>query len=219
MSHKIENALDRLNRILPLQKQRQGLNPQSATLYEAILNSFIEKGRILTPAEIAVLVSNPPAVIQELTMKALIVCDSQHRPTGAYPFTMEQRAHRVIVNGHAVYAMCALDALAVSPMFNLPTEIHSQCGINKTPIHIIQHGFELQNQKEISNISFAINWNAASENTCCADSLCTEMIFINGEADAERWLMEDWKNREYRELFPLNEATEFAHGFFGQLLQ
>ena len=41
---------------------------------------------------------------------------------GAYPLTMEKREYAVQVNNHTVYAMCALDALAVSTMFKLDTK-------------------------------------------------------------------------------------------------
>ena len=137
----------------------------------------------MTQNEIASLVSNTDDTINELAARGLIVCDSNNDPVGAYPFTMEQRIHRAQVNGISVHAMCALGALAISPMFSYPTEIYSQCDISHKLIHIIQQSRVLQNISELKDISFAINWNAVSKGGCYADSLCTEIIFIRG-ADA-----------------------------------
>ena len=60
--------------------------------------------------------------IKLIANSKLIVLDSAGNPVGAYPFTSEQREHRVHINNVTAYCMCALDALAVSPMFNKPTD-------------------------------------------------------------------------------------------------
>ena len=215
MSKKIHNAVDRLNKILPLHAQQQSLTDENANLYQQLLRSFVDKGRILTRNEIARLVGNVDITIDELAARELIVCDSNNDPVGAYPFTMQQRAHRILVNGFTVHAMCALDALAISPMFNYPTEIYSQCHVSKKPIHIIQQDSVLQNIVEQNDISFAVNWNAASKGGCCADSLCMEMIFIYGTDISEKWQAQDSNNRE---LFTLQEAVGFATDFFRPLM-
>ena len=175
----------------------------------------MESGRILTHQEIAFLFDDANAVINELVAKDLVICDENNNLSGAYPFTMEQRPHKVTINGFTVHAMCALDALAVSPMFDLPTDIESQCDISKMPIHIIQHGKVLHNTDDLHDVYFAINWNAASAVSCCADSLCSEMIFIKGHSLAEQWLEVDNCNRE---LFTLTDAIDFAAAFFAPLL-
>lgn len=217
MNSKIHKAIDRLHNILPLHAQRNRLNQQGAALHHMLLRSFVENGRILQRREISALVDNADAVISELAAKGLIVCDANNNPIGAYPFTMEQRVHRIRVNDFNVHAMCALDALAVSLMFDYPVVIDSQCAISKAPIHIMQHANVIQNSHQLRGVRFAINWDAAVEGSCCANSLCTEMIFIRDETDASRWLVaEDSKDRE---LFNLNEAVEFAGAFFIPLLK
>ncbi len=46
----------------------------------------------------------------------------------AYPFSGRPTPHRVWIDGRAepVFAMCALDALGIAPMLNLPAEILSR---------------------------------------------------------------------------------------------
>jgi len=45
----------------------------------------------------------------------------------AYPFSAKPRGHRVLINGARwVEAMCAIDALGIAPMLNLPVEVVSR---------------------------------------------------------------------------------------------
>jgi hypothetical protein len=45
----------------------------------------------------------------------------------AYPFSAEPRGHRVLIDGrHWVEAMCAIDALGIAPMLELPIEVQSR---------------------------------------------------------------------------------------------
>ena len=57
---------------------------------------------------------------------------------------------------------------------------------------------------------------AASSCGSCADSLCTEMLFLKDTATAEEWLSGDAENRQ---IFTLPEAIEFATGFFKPMMQ
>lgn len=73
----------------------------------------------------------------------MVVFSCSGEPICAYPFTMEEREHKVRVGGHTVNAMCALDALAVSAMFGLKTEISSKCRATGAPVFIKQDGLEM----------------------------------------------------------------------------
>jgi mercuric reductase len=110
--------------------------------------------------------------------------------------------------------MCALDALAVSPMFERPTIVDSQCRVTGEPIHLEQSG---------SNFSggtldawFGINWGAAETGTVCAESLCMEMMFLANEGVARQWLAD---SADTREVFDLPSAVSFAAGFFVPLAE
>lgn len=167
----------------------------------------------MTREEMAQHVDDIDTAIAILKEKDLVVFNDNNEPTGAYPFTMEQREHRVTVKGNTVHCMCALDALSVSPMFNLPTEISSRCHVTTSPIAIRQQDSSVN--KEAKGIYFGIYWGAASEGSTCAESLCTEMLFLKNKTVAENWLSE---LPEHREIFNLEDAIEFGARFFIPLL-
>ncbi len=57
----------------------------------------------------------------------LVHADENGRPVVAYPFSAQARGHRVLVDGNQrVEAMCAIDALGIAPMLELPIEIVSR---------------------------------------------------------------------------------------------
>lgn len=214
MNTKVVDAVERLNKILPLVQRKQNLSKELADVYQNILQSYIERGRTLNRDEIAQQVANVDECINALKHNDMVVFDNNGNPIGAYPFTMEQREHEVSVNGFKVHCMCALDALAVSPMFELDTVIHSSCHVTSAPVRIQQHKLEIQNIDDNSDVFFGISWNSAANN-CCATSLCTEMVFLKGKQVAERWQTEDAANRE---LFDLRDAVDFATAFFVPLM-
>ena len=214
MSEKIKKAIDRLNKILPLKANQQSMPSELQQLHRDILYSYIDHGRSLTRNEMAQHVNNVDEAIKILQANDMVVFDDRGEPIGAYPFTMEKRNHKISVNGHLIHSMCALDSLAISPMYGLELEINSTCSVTGETVVIRQKGLIVLNDDE--DIYFAINWNAASTNSCCADSLCTEMIFLKDESVAKNWFDED---KEQRQIFTLSEAVEFAAGFFVPLLE
>jgi Alkylmercury lyase len=104
-------------------------------LYELILQTFAAGD---TPARDALAVAasgfdvNVEQALETLGREDLVHRDS---PTGsilvAYPFSATPRGHRVLIDGERwVEAMCAIDALGIAPMLNLPIEIVSRDPVN-----------------------------------------------------------------------------------------
>ena len=214
MNNKVDQALDRLNSILPLSKMQKSLEPSMQELHRDILRSYVTHGRSLNRDELLARVNNIDTVVEILSSKDLVDF-SQGEPIGAYPFTMEDREHIVHINNHTLHCMCALDALSVSSMFDQPAVIDSQCRVSNTRIHIEQNGNIISNNKDNADVYVGISWGAATDDSCCANTLCTEMIFIKGEEIANNWLNTDSNNHE---LFNLDEAIEFGSRFFKPLL-
>ncbi len=123
MNEKLEQALERLKCILPLQERQAECAKQIRELHQLVLRSFVTRGRILTLEEMAQHVSDLEEAVNVLRSCDMVIFSEDGAPVGAYPFTMEEREHKVQVNGYQVYAMCALDALAISPMFGMRTHI------------------------------------------------------------------------------------------------
>ena len=215
MTAKLEKALNRLKSILPLKERQDDCSKQIKELHQHVLRSFVDKGRILTREEMAQHVGNLKDAVNVLKEKDMVVFSEDGNPVGAYPFSMEAREHTVQVNGHQVYAMCALDALAISPMFGVKTRISSRCRITGDPVSIQQSGKTIVNLDEAADIHFGIIWGAANADSCCADSLCMEMMFLRDSKIAQQWLADDPDNRE---VFTLQEAVEFGSRFFVPLV-
>lgn len=216
MKKNVTAAIERLDAILPLRTNQQSLSPELRQLHRDILSSYVEQGRSLNRAEISRRVDSIEEVIDAFTEKDMVVFAGNGEPMGAYPFTMQRRKHQVTVNGFLVHCMCALDSLAVGTMFDIETRIDSVCDVTSEAIHIKQRGMELLNAEELDDVFFGIDWGAADSNSCCADSLCMEMLFLKGRDIADRWLDE---KPHQREIFTLDDALDFAAGFFNPLLQ
>jgi len=214
MNTEVSAALKRLNSILPLESGLKSLSDDDASLYCKLLSSYAERGSTLTRDEVADLVSDADQALNNVVASKLIVLDADGNPAGAYPFTSEEREHKVHINGVTANCMCALDALAVSPMFNTPTVIDSQCRATEEKIHIEQNGTGFT--AGTLDAWFGINWGAAKSDTACAASLCMEMMFLANETVARKWLAE---SPDTREIFDLPSAVEFSAGFFVPLAE
>jgi mercuric reductase len=134
---------------------------------------------------------------------------------GVYPFSATERDYLIRVNGHTVYAMCALDALAIAPLFNMVTQIISHCNVTGNKIDIQMTGNKVSNIDETRGIYMGVAWNGANTNACCADSLCKEIVFLRDEKTARQWLADKAIDGE---LFTLAEAVQFANRFFVPLM-
>jgi hypothetical protein len=215
MNEKVQSAVDRLNRLLPLHKSFRSFNTMEKRLYQGILRHFLESGRAPLREELKGQNKDADAIIEKLACNALITLDENGEIHGAYPFTQERRMHQVTINSVRVHAMCALDALAPSAMFSCRSIIHSQCGVSKQALRIEMEDKTVLNKGETGDIHVGINWQAACGTKSCADSLCHEMIFIRGKEIAQDWSKEDTSQRE---IFTLDEAIAFSTAFFSPLM-
>jgi hypothetical protein len=70
-----------------------------------------------------------PSILQHLSELDLVHWDKQDgKITVAYPFSGVPTPHRVALSGKPfTYAMCAIDALGISPMMGAETDIESVC--------------------------------------------------------------------------------------------
>ena len=214
MDKKTSTALERLDDILPLLSGLRSLSSEDAALYCNLLNSYVQRGRALARIEVDERVGNAALALDNLVNSKLIVLDADGNPAGAYPFTSQEREHKVHINGVTVHCMCALDALAVSPMFNVPAVIESECRITGKQIHIEQNGISID--KGTLDAWLGINWGAAANDIVCAESLCLEMMFLANETVAKEWLQE---SPETREIFDLSSAVDLSAAFFVPLAE
>jgi hypothetical protein len=208
-------ALDKLNSLLPLKAKQSQLEPQLRNLHIAILRHFAAAGKPLARDQVAQQLDDAEvdAALARLAADDLVVLTPDQRNiAGAYPFTAEERVHAVLVNGHTVHAMCALDALAIAPLFETATRIDSRCHVTDTPVEIHMQGTELLSAKP-GDVRVGIHWQGTSG--CAARSLCLEMVFLAGAETAQRWQQQDSENIS---VYELPDAVRFAAAYFRPLL-
>ena len=215
MSIKIENAIQHLNEILPLKESQDKCDSQIKLLHQKILQSFITTGRILSKIEMTKYVNPVEDAIRVLEANDMVIFSGNGDPVGAYPFTMEERENKVLVNGFQVNTMCAIDALAISPMYDVNTQIRSRCRISNTPIYLQQSGTNILNMDDVADVCVCIAWGAAEKEISCANSLCMEMFFVNDKKTAYAWQNIE---AEKREVFTLEDAVALASQFFVPLV-
>jgi len=207
-------GLDRLNGLLPLASRQAALDAPLRALHRCILRSFVTAG---APPPRADLAENPgvadiDTALQHLADNDLVVLTPDRNAiAGAYPFTLEERVHRVRVNGHGVRAMCALDALSIAPMFNVPAHIESACHVSAEPVMIDMQGREIVGAQPAAPV-VGIRWQGTSG--CAAQSLCLEMVFLRDMALAKAWQEQDPGNIS---LYSLAEAVDLGAAFFCSL--
>jgi hypothetical protein len=213
MSDRVSRAVTHLNSILPLAKNYRALNADAVRVHNFILHTYVNTGRAPLADELSRLCDNVAGMLRHLQASDLIVLDEHGAIRGAYPFTSEARVHRAVTGNHTIHCMCALDVLAISPVFKQPTEVHSQCMLSSEPLIIVQEGYRVLSQEPSGDIFLAIDWGAACATNSCADSLCGQMNFIIGATLATAWQLQN----DQHDIFTLTEAIEFADRFFNPL--
>lgn len=211
----ILTAVNKLNSQLPLKQRQNQLPRQYKSVHQAMMHALVEQGRLLTNDEIKQFIENDntDTCVQTLAEEDLIVLDNKRKPVGAYPVTVEQTLHKINVNGHTIYAMCALDAVSVAPLFDADVKIESGCHVTLTPLSIHMQGSNILDAKPPTNITVGIRWQMPS--AVAAHSMCMEMVFLKDRNSAVSWQGADPENIS---LFTLPEAVEFGSGFFLPLL-
>ncbi len=210
---KIECAVSRLERNLPIRKRQACLPTPLRSAHQRILRFFFEHGRAPALAELE---AGQRAAVGRLAAEHIVVVDERGEITGAYPFTDEDRGFRVTSRYGTVSAMCAFDALAVSSMFGEAVRIESRCSVGGRAIVIEQRGADINLLEPAEEVFAAIEWSAAAGASCCSTTLCSEMIFIAGVENAREWQA---RSAATRELFRLGEAHAFIAAVFVPLMR
>jgi len=159
----VTQAVDHHKKRLHLAERQKRLDTETTNANQMILKSYIDLGQTLNKAEIAEQGTDIEEVINTLRPNDMVVFESNDEPVGANPFTMEQRNHKIMVNGHTVHSMCALDALAISPMFNIKTHIESKCHVTGDKISIDQLNQKVSNKNENEQATFWYQLEFSSE--------------------------------------------------------
>ena len=211
----VEEALVCLNSLLPLAARQAELDPPVRALHRAILRGLALKSEppSLSALSVETGVGDGAAALEQLRAADLVVVNGGGRIVGAYPITLETTAHRVTLDGRTRYAMCAVDALAIGPMFNLGTRIESRCHTCSAPLSFAQDNQCITPAQLLRDVHVGIAWQATGG--CAAHSLCREMLFFCCASHAATWQS---VSPERDSVLSLPQAIELAKAFFLPLL-
>ena len=215
MSDAIGAALERLNRQLPLAARQRRLPGELIGLHRAILRSLYSRGQVPRPDELAALVTTngiEPA-LDELRRRELAVFSKDGRLAGAYPMTTEPTPHLLVFPGRSVHAMCAIDALSVTPIFGGAVEIRSECRVTREPV-VIRQQDERIIEASPSLVLAGVRWQMPC-GSHAAHSMCMEMVFLKDDDAAQVW---HGGALDHHSMFSLDDAVEFGARFFKPLV-
>ncbi len=94
--------------------------------------THIAEGRVPDAGSLAVALACTSAeaarLLDVLVEKGYVVRDVGQEIVAAYPFSVRPTRNRVLLgNGRWIHALCAVDALGVSPLFGMPARIEARC--------------------------------------------------------------------------------------------
>ena len=212
----IQAAIDRLHRQLPFKTRQDQLTPALKQLHQLILRALAKHGVPPARREMIEVIgaTELAAALRYLGEMDLIVLDAQHATVlGAYPLTTEITPHLLHIGQQLIYAMCALDAVSVAPMFAVDVTINSRCHVSAEPVRIHMQGHDVLTAQP-DTVMVGIRWQMPS--AVAAHSMCTEMVFLKDLPTAQHW---QGIEVEAISLFTLPEAIAFGAGFFIPLLE
>lgn len=185
-----------------------------AKAHRAILGSLYSRGRVPEAAEMERLFTDVggEAALAELRRLDLVVFSKAGELAGAYPMTTETTPHRLVFPDREVYAMCAIDALSVTPMFGGEVEIRSRCRVTGEAVVIHQRDERILCASPGTTMA-GVRWQSPCGHA--AHSLCMEMVFLKDNDAVEAWR---GGAVEHHSVFNLPDAVEFGARFFKPLL-
>jgi mercuric reductase len=182
------------------------------------MRHLLSTGAAITQAELAskcrLDVSVVSAALRSLADKDLIVANTQDtRVIGAYPLTTENTPHHLILELRQgtvrLQAMCAFDALALSPITGQPVQINSICAVTGNDIRLHQQGDHFSRATPTEPL-VGIRWQDTAG--CAAHSLCRDMVFLQNSAAAGQWAQ-----GKSVSVMALDQAVVAAGSFFKPL--
>ncbi|MDF2113980.1 bifunctional organomercurial lyase/mercury(II) reductase MerBA [Roseiarcaceae bacterium H3SJ34-1] len=196
-----------------------GYDPATGRVRVALLQLYAEEGCALTAAALAeragLSETDVRPLLDELRRRDLVVLDGE-RIVGAYPFTDQDTGHRVTLDGRALNAMCAVDALGIGAMTDRDIAIASRCRHCGTPIR-----FATRNQgRALTQIEPAttVMWQSVRyDGGCAASSLRATTAFFCSDDHLSAWRRERSADEPGFRL-SIEEGLEAGRALFGPSL-
>ncbi len=196
------------------------LDADADQVWQTLLRLFVRSGRPPRVTEIAAETKLPwdrvAAVLHELERRDLIgLKPGTDVIRFAYPWTTSPSGHRVALGGHALWALCAIDALAAARMYRTDASIDSACTFcaNKIYVATALHGRALRTMSPPEGVV----WYDFAFAGCAAASCCPSIVFFCSDDHLEAWLSSRSPRAEGVRL-SMVEALEVGGAIFGPVL-
>lgn len=214
-----QNALDAIFSVFDMATLWQGCTEDEDRTRAAVLRLYGELGRAPKIKELAAATGwetgDLRLLLDRLEQRDMLLLDADSSEIiGAYPFTERQTGHRVIFNGHALNAMCAVDALGVGAMFGQDAILASSCRACGAPIRIATRDKGASLERAVP--AEAMVWVGIQYEGRAASSLCRVIAFFCSPCHFQAWRNDRSEMRGVR--LSVAEALEVAIAIFRPLL-
>lgn len=193
------------------------LDPAEKTVHQAILRSFARTGSPPPLDELDGVVTGSGRTTREV-LAALHERDAIRLAPGgrvavAYPFSVTPTSHRVRIGDAVdVYAMCAIDALGISPMLDRDTRIESVDVTSGRPITVTTTGGRTTWDPRSAVVFVGADAGGGPSADCCCDYL----NFFTDETAAQAWMAAH--SRIPGQILTQADAEALGARLFGALL-
>lgn len=191
------------------------LREPERAVYHWILRSFAA-GRPPEPTGLADECArhgiSPEHLLALLAREDLVHVDAGGSIVVVYPFSGRPTPHRVRLDGHEVFAMCAIDALGMGPMLGVPVEVISSDPVDRQEVRVsLTPGGSASWQPEQAVVVTGRACEGEAFRGCCQ-----VLNFFASPANAERYLRERPGVRGFTVSIP--QAIESGRLVFGHAL-
>jgi Alkylmercury lyase len=193
------------------------LSAPERALYFWILRRFASDGRPAgadTRIEAERLGLDAEEAFATLAREDLVHLGANGEIMVAYPFSGLATAHRVrFASGHETYAMCAIDALGIAPMFGEQLAISSRDPLTDEEVRarVTPHRAADWSPAEAAVVAGVLDRRLDSFDGCCP-----VVNFFTSPANAARWLGEH--PHVHGAVISIDEAAAAGHAVFGKVL-
>lgn len=193
----IETQLQRLRLAFPLQARIEAASQSARLAYTTLLSAWLNTAK---PPQADVVSAS--ALAELLALDAVVQTESG---LGCYPFSARETAIRLELDGQWRYAMCAVDALAVSALAQTAVGIASVCSHCAQPLRLRS---DADGQVWVlSAVGVRVEYRQlAPRHTQCSADLCPGIVFVCESCAAQQ--------AEPDTLLTLAQASAVGRGFF-----
>jgi len=193
------------------------VDPLDGRVHRMILRTFASTGRPPSRAELNRLAADPAAIDQVLARLHrgdVLRLDAAGTPAVAYPFSAAPTRHRVqILGGAEVYAMCAIDALGISPMLGADTRISSTDPLTAQQVTVQTDGGDASWRPDTAVVVVPARAGEGPSADCC----CSSINFFVDRRTAQAWTAAHPDIDA--EILSSTDAEPLARRIFGSLLR